>query len=243
MGWLRWHDGTVEDAKFAVISTETGISVATVTGIWASLLEGANSYGTPGKCLKTPSLLAKTLRVTVTQMEEVIDGLVRYGCVTRNDDGITIVNWKSRQFTDASAAQRMRRYRERKRNRKGVTVTSGPFTVTDTEQNRTDSLDRGHASRANGHAVTPKAPTERRKPRKPIPDDWEPSDSCYRIGAELGFTRVEVQRRAAEFLAYWQSRGDLKSDWDKAFIVRLHFLAEKRIAEQQSPQPPRSTIP
>lgn len=43
MAWLRWHEGTVNDPKFMVVSRKSGQPVGFVLAVWAMLLERASS--------------------------------------------------------------------------------------------------------------------------------------------------------------------------------------------------------
>mgnify|MGYP001767301504 CR=1 FL=1 len=79
--------------------------------------------------------LALSLRVTVEEMTVTLDELKHRGLVTREGK---INGWDKRQYIsdvkDPTAAERQRRYREKRRNARNDTVTSrAPESDTDTE--------------------------------------------------------------------------------------------------------------
>jgi hypothetical protein len=267
MSWLRWHDGTMEDGKWAVISGETGVTVATILGIWGALLESANNRNgansdvtrvtqtrraanasvtrvtqTPGTCRHSISFLAKILRVTVTQMTTVVEGMERYGCLTRHGDTIVLVNWNKRQYADATAAERMRRYRDRKKNNppsENVTVTdansdedisgaqkntvtrrNAAVTVTPSDTDSDSDTDIEKKEREGAQARAPSAPPRRRSNEgHRIPDDWSPSLTSIEYAKKLGLDPVMT---AEAFHRHWMTEAGQKArktNWDLAFLT------------------------
>jgi len=61
----------------------------------------------------------------------------------------------------------------------------------------------------------PKEPkNERSKPKRFIPNDWQPDASCIKACAARGFS-IDAERDA--FVDYWISRGEARADWNAAF--------------------------
>ena len=255
MGWFRWHDGTSEDAKWRCISEDTGISVATVTGVWAALLEGANNDTKPGIALRPVDEMAKILRVTVTDMHKVIDSMVRYRCIERLPDGIKITNWQRRQFSDSAAAIRMRRYRDRRRSgnvagrpprRVTAGVTRGDIITetdsdsdSDSEQNRTERDARAGKpplTLANGHYQDAPKRSRRKGNEAPIAEHWEPRPEEYAYGAERALSRFDVMREAERFANHARQNDRRCVDWNAAFRNWLLKAVEHRTA-QHATQP------
>lgn len=62
--------------------------------------------------------------------------------------------------------------------------------------------------------TSPPPPSNRRKPAKPIPEDWSPTTSHEAKAQELG---LDVHVMADEFVNWALSKDERKADWSKAF--------------------------
>ena len=161
--WFRWHEGTCEDGKFRVVARNAGVTVATVMGVWAVLLEDASHDDHRGIAVRGEDFygaildLGSELQPILEMMENI--GLI--ACCT--NDTIEISNWNKRQYetdtVDGTNADRQRRFREKRKSndpktdrngaRNGsVTAMKRPETDTDTDT-ETEQISEANASGAD----------------------------------------------------------------------------------------------
>ena len=62
------------------------------------------------------------------------------------------------------------------------------------------------------------APTSRRKPSRPLPDDWEPSPANRRYAEANG---IDLDHERGQFVAYHRSKDSRHADWSQAFRTWL----------------------
>ena len=62
-----------------------------------------------------------------------------------------------------------------------------------------------------------KQPRDRRKPQRPCPNDFRPSESNWDYAAERGLSRADVDRAIPRFVNWHQARDNRFADWPKAF--------------------------
>jgi len=65
--------------------------------------------------------------------------------------------------------------------------------------------------------ASPAKPKDRRKPQRPCPDDFRPSESNWEYAAERGLSRADVERAVPRFVNWHQARDNRFADWPKAF--------------------------
>ena len=144
MQWFRWYRGAVEDGKFRMVARNGGVTVATVIGLWAALLEDAADPEHRGVATRGEDFYAAILDLTGEQVQRLLEAMRGAGLIKTDAFNITITNWHERQFeTDAkdpTNAERQRRHREKRkagkeaRQRNGsVTAETRPDTDTDTD--------------------------------------------------------------------------------------------------------------
>lgn len=68
-----------------------------------------------------------------------------------------------------------------------------------------------------GVSLPEKSPRDRRKPQRPCPDDFRPSESNWDYAAERGLSRADVDRAIPRFVNWHQARDNRFADWPKAF--------------------------
>ena len=68
-----------------------------------------------------------------------------------------------------------------------------------------------------GMSPPEKQPRDRRKPQRPCPDDFRPSESNWDYAAERGLSRADVDRAVPRFVNWHQARDNRFADWPKAF--------------------------
>jgi hypothetical protein len=139
--WFRWYEGTTEDGKFRMVARNAGVTVATVIGVWAVLLEDASH--------SEPPFWSAVLDIDEQLLITILAAMESADMVSVGHGAITITHWKERQFetdtTDPTNADRQRRWREKhKENDKQternatVTATKRPETETETETEKKD---------------------------------------------------------------------------------------------------------
>ncbi len=198
--WWRAYDEAVDDPKLILLSDKAHRAWFNLMCI-ASLHDGI---------LPDIKITAVKLRLTPQRAAAVLTELVHAGLIDRRDDGaFEPHNWSGRQYrsdvTDPTAAERMQRYRERKRNggrndrNDIVTVTPPREQNTETD---TDSSLRSEGARAKRGAR--------------LPDDWMPSQTDLNE-AVCKISDARVSEELLKFKDYWKAqpgqRG-VKLDWD-----------------------------
>jgi len=143
--WFRWYQGTCEDGKFRMIARNAEVTVATVMGVWAVLLEDASHLDHRGIAVRGHDFYAAILDMSDGDVLHVLQFMEQIGLISIGHGAITVSKWKERQFeTDAvdnTNAERQRRWREKHKsnvvkteNNGSVTEAKRPDTDTDTEK-------------------------------------------------------------------------------------------------------------
>jgi hypothetical protein len=116
--WFRVHDDLVDDPKIQLLSGEM---VKALLNLWC--LASQN-----GGVLPSMKDMAFKLRMKPQQVAVVIAELSEAGLIDRVDDLFLPHNWEKRQYksdTDATAAERSRRYREKHRDGNAFVTRDG----------------------------------------------------------------------------------------------------------------------
>lgn len=148
--WFRWYAGTTEDGKFRMIARNAGVTVATVTGVWAALLEDASHPDHRGIVTKNEDYFAAVLDLEDGEAERIFSAMQNADMISVGHGAITVTHWKERQFEtdtkDGTNAERQRRFREKRKehgtqtDRNGsVTAAKRPDTEADTDTERKDT--------------------------------------------------------------------------------------------------------
>ena len=210
--WFRWYEGTCEDGKFRCVARNGGVTVATVMGVWAALLEDASNDDHRGVAVRGEDFYAAILDLPPEDLQRILQEMDEMKIISVGHCNITITKWKERQFetdtTDGTNAERQRRWREkRKPNEKitprnaRVTAAKRPDTDTDTDTDKTSSL-RSEGARKRGARLQA---------------EWKPSaedanEAMKRLGGP-----IPAEQELLKFHDYWKAqpgqRG-VKLDWD-----------------------------
>lgn len=135
MAWLRWYAGTVNDAKWAMIARKTGINVPTVIAIWAALLEYASENEDRGSVADfDPEEIDAVFGLADGTCAAVIEAMTSKGII---EDG-RIAKWSKRQFDEANA-EKVRRYKERQREKAEAEQKNTDKTPIDTKETPRDT--------------------------------------------------------------------------------------------------------
>jgi hypothetical protein len=237
--WLRWYAGTSEDGKFRFVARNADVTVATVIGVWAALLEDASHADHRGVVTRNETFFAAVLDLDDGQMGQILAGMEDAGLVSIGAGAITIVNWKERQFeTDAkdpTNAERQRRHREKRKanadasSRNGtVTATTRPESESDTETEEQSVSHTPEPARENGRTDDPnfvKCKLALNGSTSRLIDEIKNSEGPYGTKA-----------RAAEWLA------DTLDDFGAAAIVDAFRFLEKCRADGQTIRDPKGFL-
>lgn len=113
MDWLRWYHGTINDPKWAMIARKTGVNICVVISIWAALLEYASQAEDRG-CVAEfdPEEIDAAFGLNDGTCATVLAAMEAKEIIT----GGRIAKWSKRQF-DEQNAERLRRFRERQKEK------------------------------------------------------------------------------------------------------------------------------
>lgn len=126
MAWLRWHEGTVNDPKFMVVSRKSGQPVGFVLAVWAMLLERASSADERGNiggfdCESADAVMGMPDGAACAIVQAMQDkGLISEDFVCR---------WAERQplrerSDEAPSTERVRKHRERQKENGNTSLES-----------------------------------------------------------------------------------------------------------------------
>lgn len=236
MKWFRWHRGTCENPKFAVVAqrankeTNCGegnrlcgaVSLTDVIAVWAVILEDAAKKEHWGKFKRTAAFVAAVLRWRTEEVQGIINEFIAEGMLGK-DGGIT--NWKEYQYASdhdqTSAARQKRYYDKHKRKSNGTNaLASRPDTDTDTEK------------------IIPLA--RKKRPATSLPDGWAPSVVSTQKAQKLGLTPAEIGREADRFRNHARQNDRRCVMWDAAFDNWCIGAAERAGKPPQSAPNPQA---
>jgi hypothetical protein len=213
--WFRWYEGTTEDGKFRVTARYAGVTVRDVIALWAFILEDASHDDHRGICYRNADFMSAILDFEDGVVERILVALDSAGLISRGNGELFITNWDKRQYesdkSDATAAERMRRYRARKsgktedndalRQRYGdVTPTIRPDTDTETD------------------STNLKVSSARKRAHR-LPTDWKLPDDYRQAARDKGLSDEEINRQA-EKMHNWSlsSKNGVKLDWYRTWL-------------------------
>jgi hypothetical protein len=197
--WFRWYEGTTEDGKFRVTARNANVTVASVMGVWACLLEDASHPDHRGFATKGPDYYAAILDLGVEEIISILEEMEGADLVRSENENITITRWKERQFEtdtkDSTNADRQRLWRQKHQSTEHITSRNGSVTATKRPDTDTDTDTDKKVFRPVAKATRPE-PTEsferfkqaypRRQPGGSNP--WPPArklfEEAVRRGAE-----------------------------------------------------------
>ena len=142
--WFRFYEGALDDPKVQRLSPQ-------VFKGWVNILCLASK--TKGK-LPPLADIAFALRVSDHEADTLIQALVAAGLVDDVGGSMMPHQWYERQYEDKTNKERQRKFRERQKEKKGVTrydaVTNGSDNgpVTPVEQNRTEQKEKNYTPSA-----------------------------------------------------------------------------------------------
>jgi hypothetical protein len=152
--------------------------------------------------LPASAALAFTLRVKPEKVGLILTQLHAAGLIDKTETGFAPHNWNGRQYksdkVDETAAERMARYRERKRNERNAAVTD---TAPREQSTETETEKKVESARKRGAR---------------LPDEWGPESADWGEAIKK-LTIGGADQELLKFHDYWKAqpgqRGT-KLDWD-----------------------------
>lgn len=127
--WFRFYSETLTDRKIDRICRSTDTIKATVIGSWAILMALASDSPVRGALLLTEDIpftyedLADELGMDANSADSLLEQFARFSMIHSDNGVIYLSNWDKRQFASDDSTERVKRYRD---NRKDRGLTSGP---------------------------------------------------------------------------------------------------------------------
>lgn len=222
MPWFKVDDGFWAHPKVLELSSAAG-------WLWTRAGAYAAQQLTDGRI--TNATLAM-----LGSASDSADELVAAGLWDVTRGGWQFHDWETYQPTReevladrAKTAERMRRYREKRRN-------------TGAGDGVTDAATDGASSRAPTRPDPTTKPTPkgvgRRKPEVSLPDGWNPNDSAVRFAVEFG---IDLGHEVSQFRLHAAANDRRQRDWDSAFRQWLGNARKwAKPGESPTPKPPRA---
>lgn len=217
--WFRWHEGTCEDGKFRVVARNAGVTVATVMGVWAILLEDASHDDHRGIAVRGEDFYAAILDLG-GELQPILEAMQNIGLIACcTNDTIEISNWSKRQYetdtVDATNAERQRRFREKHKGNASQTKRNGSVTATKRPDTETEAETEADTETDKIAASPPRAASE--KSRKgnatPLPDSYSLPEKVAMFAASQGLTDAEINREHQRFCNHAKQNDRRCVDW------------------------------
>jgi hypothetical protein len=207
--WFRVDDGLVDDPKVQHLSDEL---FRAIVNLWC--ITSQNNGNLP-----SIEFVAFKLRTTEAKAQRTIDRLRASGLIDDDDAGTRPHNWNGRQFKSDVSTDRVKQFRERRRNVSPSVSETPP--ETEQKQNITEQIPEAKAS---GGATSKKS--RKRKPETPLPDDWSPTSEDRDYGKSLGLSEKEITRETERFRNGARSKDRTLTNWGMGFRNWLLKAAE-----------------
>lgn len=193
--WFRHYAGMMRDEKLVRAAVKAKQPVERVIWVWGAILESAAEVNDGGRYEFDAGEAAYFLRCDVSDLECILASLEGFGRLAAG----VVVRWGDRQYSSDSAAERQRRYRERRAA--GATVSV----------NERDS-DGAKPSRDGGvtlQEAETELDTENKQPRAAR---VFPSDRLIEAASTNGPCHPNLPISIAQILAYLDKGYDLERD-------------------------------
>jgi hypothetical protein len=198
-------------------------------GVWAILLEDASHDDHRGIAVRGEDFYAAILDLG-GELQAILEAMQNVGIIACcTNDTIEISNWSKRQYetdtTDATNAERQRRFREKHKGNATQTKRNGSVTATkrpDTEAETDTETDKIAASPPR--AVSGRG---RKASAGPLPDDYSLPEKVALFGAMQGLSDSEVNREHQRFCNHAKQNDRRCVDWIAAERNWMIGSAEK----------------
>lgn len=214
--WFRFYDGVLDDPKVQRLPDK-------LFRAWVNLMCLASRGG--GRIEADYAAIGFSLRLSEGHARDTIKVLAAAGLMDIEEGVIEPHNWPERQFksdvTDPTAAERMRRMRERNGAvTETVTERNDTVTVTPTRaeteqiQSRTEAEQSRERSQARAAARGTRWPTN-----AVVLEDWIEQGAKARV--RNGLPAVDLRLVAEQFADYWAAESGkhaVKLDWRRTWL-------------------------
>jgi hypothetical protein len=208
MAWLRLYDDILDDPKIQMLSDR-----AFRMFVNCLALAKRNNGKLPGDM----NSLAFSLRLPAGKCADTFQVLLSAGCIDRNDDGTySPHNWNGRQYESDSAAERMRRYRERNKSKSGDEALRNAQRNSDGIESDTEA---DTEQKVVERAVRAAPKGTRWPPEQAVSNEWIADADIQRH--EHNLPSIDFRLEATKFAHYWSAKsgaGATKLDWHKTWI-------------------------
>ncbi|MFQ5622425.1 MAG: hypothetical protein ACE5FS_03415 [Paracoccaceae bacterium] len=202
-GWFRMYDSVLDDPKLQKLLPETFRG-------WVNLLCLAKRYDGD---LPGIDDIAFALRLEIDDAQNLIDTLIEAGLLEMaGNSHLRPHNWSSRQYKSDTSTERVKRYRERKRNVTKRLHETAPESESESESE-------------SPPIIPPKGKTKKgTRFQGPVPTPWR-QWTIEKFGE--GFP---TEREAEKFTDYWLARagaGGVKLNWEATWRNWCRTAAER----------------
>ena len=189
--WWRAYDDAINHPKLLRLSDE-------LFRAWFTLLCVASQND--GE-LPPAADIALTLRLKPSKVAEWITKLSAGGLLDKTETGFVPHNWHGRQYKSDVSTERVKRFRNKKRNVSSAVSETAP------EQSRTE------------------ADTETEREQKParefstIGEDFELTEADIAAAHDAGMTDATIDAERKLFIARKQSDGKQSANWSAEWVI------------------------
>jgi hypothetical protein len=186
--WFRTYVDLIDNPKFIKLGPDLARALLMM---WC--VAGQND----GKLPPIEDIAIK-FRMSEARSQKLIDELKRGGWIDQTETGLTPHNWAKRQYKSDVSSNRVKQFRERRRN---VSETP-PDTEADTEA---DNRSRPEATASGA-----------RKRATRLSPEWWPSVEDVNYAIAKGLSEQRVSTESEKFRNYWTAKsgaGATKLDW------------------------------
>lgn len=187
--WFRVYDDAINDPKILRLP-EAG------RWHWIAVLAIASKNDGSLPALDDIALMLRKSKQATTA---ILDMLKNAGLLDEAEDGLTPHNWNGRQFKSDVSTERVKRFRNAKRN-----VSETP---PDTEQKQKQIL--------GADAPTPISKSKRASTA--MPEGFALDDAMRKFAGDRGFVGVNAERMFERFSNHHRSKGSRFVDWPAAW--------------------------
>ncbi len=187
--WWRAYDEALHDPKLIALPDK-------LHRAWFNLLCIASKHG---GILPAMSVVAIELRVNLHRAAEWVTALVLAGLFDEIETGkFAPHNWQRRQFQSDVSTERVKRFRQQKRN---VSETP-PETEAETDSETEAEKEKGKSAQSRATR---------------LPANWMPTPEGAEFARSHGLSEADGSRELEKFVNHWTAksgRDATKHDWD-----------------------------
>lgn len=230
--WFRHYAGMMRDDKLVRVAVKAKQPVERVVWVWGAILESAAEINDGGRYEFHAGEAAYFLRADETDLCGIEAVLVEMAHI---HDG-RVVKWGDRQYQSDGAAERQKRYRERRKGTSDGVRDDSDVTRDVTQTSRDGVVTPQETETETYQKEEPNGSSKKRGTR--IPDDWMP-DAADALAAGLPVQNTSLE--ASKFRDYWRSlpgqRG-VKLDWPATWRNWCRKAAESHTSRPHSTASP-----